>query len=329
MRDTYSRWEDMERDSSALRSILSDRDTISISTPGIGFSDTLQASTTIRSIDEYYSPKSIVINSYHPELFYNNPRCISRHTSNIGSGNITLDSWPPSRLPNEGVGYNGIDIQIPVTGQWDIRVGLYGIPIDNRQEFYPTDDDEIYGIDIRDRYSPYIVIHPTVSPPRVWYNKYNGVPKSDTDRRARSNRQVDWEYSRWIDVINYIKELGYSVLQVGGGFEDILPGCVSMTDIGPRNTFMVIKYAKLLIGQPSFPMFAANAMRVPILSLWNGSYNSEMGQFSDISIVDPTSNISCAPCGGYVDDCPGYCMDRISTNDVINTILGILDENTN
>jgi hypothetical protein len=321
MREAYSDWEDMVADSARVHELLSSRSIINIRTPGIGLADTLQASTTIRSIEENYHPELIEIVSYHPELFYGNPRCIYAEWEPDPEV-IVLDSWPPHKLPNGGIGYCGMTQPMPVTAQWDTRVGLYGIPLNTKQEFYPYLQEDLWGREIQARYGDYVVIHTKASPPRSSYNKYSSIPSSTSEARARTGAQIDWPVDRWVAVASNLRDMGYAVLQVGDGTEEKIG--VDMTTVGVRLTFMVIKYAKLLIGQPSFPMFAANAMGTPILALWNGSYNSEIAQFGDINIIDHAASAPCNPCSGPKVDCGGYCMDLITVEEILGKVAGMI-----
>jgi hypothetical protein len=272
----------------------------------------------------------IIINSYHPELHWNNPNCISG--DNIADPeNIVLDSWPPHKLPNIGIGYpgmacmeiegiNGLLLPIPVTGQWDIRVGLYGIQVNTEQEFYPTEEEIAFAYSWWKSGGRYVVIHAIASPPRTYYNQFRSVPQSNSEGRARSSRQIDWPYNKWAQLVKEIKQMGWAVLQVGRNGDDIVAGVKDLTWIGPRNTAALIGHADLLIGQPSFPMFAANAMNTPIVALWNGSYNSERSQFGDIGVVGH-KGYECYPCCGYKNDCPGYCMDDITVEEVLQEVI--------
>ena len=313
-------WDRMVVDSSTIRRLIGREGSIRLITPGIGLSDSFQASVTIAAMRDYYNI-DIYLQTYQPDLFHGNPKCT---IVPVGGTGLILNSWSPGRLPPTHMNMN-------LMTQWNYQVGLWDVPGYRRCEFYPTDVELEYWEVQMNSLRPYVVIQTEASPPRWTYNNMGDVPSSRSEDRARTSAQVDWPLGRWTEVVDRMVRMGYNVVQVGAGHEMWIEGATPLTDIGSRATMLVMKYADLAVVQLSYPMFAANAMGIPSLVFYSGSYTRGYEVLDGVEMIDMTAEVECAPCP--IDDskswCPGECMSRIAVDYVVGRIEEALSGSTN
>jgi len=316
-------WADVHDDSKRMNALLSGSSIIKISTPGLGLGDDFMVSPVIRAIDEYYVPDDIIVNTYHPYLFENNPRC-TPGTNMHDPNNIVMHTWAYRRLPNNGY-MPGHELRISVPHQHNIRVGIWDRPINTKHEFYPTQEELIWGAELL-KYKPYITVQYQCDPPRKYYNLSPNLPRSES--MGRWMTIGDWPDDRWTALIIAMNANGYNVVQIGCEYENLIPGCIDMRNVGPRNTFMVVGHSELLICHESFPQFVADAMDVPSLVFMTGRSCAAGQQLTNRTCIDFSDGLECAPCWNVdrnVEEyCPRTCMDRITADVVINTALNIL-----
>ncbi len=324
-KDDYSNddWECLRNDSARMNEVVRNLDVIEISTPGMGLGDDYMVSPVIRAIDEYYHPADIIVNTYHPYLFEDNPRC-TPGTDVHSDRNITMHTWPYRCLPNGG--YMGDGPRISVPHQHNIRVGIWGSHVNTKHEFYPTMEEVIWGTRLEE-YKPYIVVQAQCDPPRRYYNISPNLPRSDSMDRWMTIG--DWHDDRWTTIVSAMNDTGYNVVQIGCEYEELIPECIDMRHVGPRRTFIVVGHGDLLICHESFPQFTADAMDVPSLVMMTGRSCADGQQLRNRTTIDFSDGLPCAPCWNIarnVDEyCPGTCMDRITASVVIDNALGILE----
>lgn len=318
MRDDYSGSgiEVMKEDSLQFHQVVKDMDPIKISTPGLGLGDNFQTSSVIAAIYDHYDKRPI-INCYHPPLFEGNPKC--QVGTNTGDpGNIPLHTWPMHHQP--------AGVRLSTSEQYNYRVGLPDAG-PYRTEFYPTQQELIWGAQTFNNLKPYITVQYQPDPPRKFYNISPNLGRSDSDKRWMSC--TDWYMDRWTEVVKATKEMGYNVVQIGCQYEEPIEGCFDARQVGVRKTFMAVGLSELLIGHESFPQFCADAMDKPCLVFITGRSCQE-GQYLPTRIpIEPPEEVGCSPCWnkGIKDIdayCPRTCMESITPDMVIGKIKEVL-----
>ena len=169
--------------------------------------------------------------------------------------------------------------------------------------------------------------------------KNNGVDRSFiTLIPGAAWKQKTWLKKRYSKVINYITEsLKYKVVMLGGNNDDI---CNSINKINNnvtslfgrlslRESIALISLSSFTIGSDTGLVHASEALGVPVLMIL-GPTNTQMGggvMLKRSSTVE--KEIWCRPCSqNGRSPCfrpQQYCINEISSSDVINSIRGILD----
>lgn len=191
----------------------------------------------------------------------------------------------------------------------DIILANYGLVArDHECELYFVPDEERCVASLRealDLNADFAVVEPHSS--ERWYG----------DLRT-------WPFDRWQCVIDWLRERKLPVVQIGEGGKRILAGAVDMTGhVSFREAVLLMKKARLFLGQEGGLMHAANAVDVPSVIVWGGIALPEFAAYRKHTVL--CTYVDCAPCG-LRGDCPYQkkCLTTVGTERVVSAAAQVL-----
>ena len=133
----------------------------------------------------------------------------------------------------------------------------------------------------------------------------------------------EWSFERWESVVQWLLDQNYPVVQISEGGQPVLEGAIDGTGLSFREAVLVIRRARLFLGQDGGLMHAANAVDVPSVIVWGGLTLPEFGGYGKHTVV--CTRVDCAPCG-LLGNCPydKKCLTSIEPSDVISAVSGTL-----
>ena len=134
----------------------------------------------------------------------------------------------------------------------------------------------------------------------------------------------EWSFERWERVVKSVREQNVPVVQIGEGGRPILEGAIDMTGrTSFREAVLLMKRARLFLGQDGGLMHAANAVNVPSVIVWGGVNLPDFIGYRKHTVL--CRHVDCAPCG-LRGDCPydKKCLTTVEASEVISTVSGML-----
>lgn len=148
---------------------------------------------------------------------------------------------------------------------------------------------------------------------------------------SASGHGKEWIKDRWIEVVKYLKSLGYIVYQVGLE-EQLIDGCIDLIgNIHLQKRIDLIKYADMFIGLSSGLSWIAYSCNVPVVMICNLTLPRH--QFYTKYRVQPT--IGCKGCfhqitPTFINICQNTnqfeCKTNITVKQVCNTIDKVIKD---
>lgn len=154
-----------------------------------------------------------------------------------------------------------------------------------------------------------------------------------------SNRIKCWSTDRFASLADrLIDELDAKVIIVGGGDErdladsictgmkntplDML-GKMTLTQLGA-----VLKRCDVLVSGDTGPMHLATAVKTPVVALFGAIDPRRTGPVGKGHRVIRHAEVKCVPCMAKTCGNPVYleCMEKIEVDEVLNSVVGILEE---
>ena len=135
----------------------------------------------------------------------------------------------------------------------------------------------------------------------------------------------EWSFERWECVVEWLRDQNYPVVQIGEGGRPVLEGAIDVTGRASfREAVLLMKRARLFLGQEGGLMHAANAVNVQSVIVWGGLTLPEFAGYSKHTVL--CSRVECAPCG-FRGCCPydKKCLTTVQTSDVISAVSGTLE----
>jgi len=134
----------------------------------------------------------------------------------------------------------------------------------------------------------------------------------------------EWSFERWERVVEWLRDHNYPVVQIGEGGRPVLEGAIDVTGRASfREAVLLMKRARLFLGQEGGLMHAANAVNVPSVIVWGGLTLPEFAAYSKHTVL--CTRVDCAPCG-LRGHCPydKKCLTTVETSDVISAVSDTL-----
>ncbi len=134
----------------------------------------------------------------------------------------------------------------------------------------------------------------------------------------------EWSFERWERVVEWLHDHNYPVVQIGEGGRPVLEGAIDVTGRASfREAVLLMKRARLFLGQEGGLMHAANAVNVPSVIVWGGLTLPEFAAYSKHTVL--CTRVECAPCG-LRGQCPydKKCLTTVETSDVIAAVSDTL-----
>lgn len=173
---------------------------------------------------------------------------------------------------------------------------MFGVNLtpDSRPEIFLTSEEETRGLRMLAHMNSALVIH--------------------TGARSSVNRK--WPTERWASLVQLYPD--FTFYQLGVTADDRVPGCIDLRGkLSLRETFSVIRGAKLFIGTDSSLSHAATALGVPAVVLFGPSVPQIWGHTNNTNIY---KGLRCSPCVDILCGAPcpydQRCMKDISVDEV-------------
>ena len=134
----------------------------------------------------------------------------------------------------------------------------------------------------------------------------------------------EWSFERWERVVEWLRDHNYPVVQIGEGGRPVLEGAIDVTGRASfREAVLLMKRARLFLGQEGGLMHAANAVNVPSVIVWGGLTLPEFAAYRKHTVL--CTRVDCAPCG-LRGHCPydKKCLTTVETSDVISAVSDTL-----
>lgn len=195
----------------------------------------------------------------------------------------------------------------------DILAGDFGVSaVDHRCELYFTSDEMAASMEDRRRLGldgEYVVVEPNSR--EGWFG----------DLRT-------WPFERWQALADALQaELRCRLVQIGEAASRPLDGVLNLSGLLPfRRSALLMKQARLFVGQEGGLNHVANAVDVPSVMIWGGLTLPEFAAYKEFHTVVCTY-VECAPCG-LRGDCPfgKKCLTSIAPGDVLSAVRTALDD---
>lgn len=142
-----------------------------------------------------------------------------------------------------------------------------------------------------------------------------------------------WPQKYWEELVNKLKHMGATVIQLGSREDIILPGVINFVDkLSIRESAAIISLSNLHIGIVSSLMHIAEAVETKSIILFGGFERYAAHDYKYIIPIE--SNIECSPCGiinTNMEPCPinNKCMNEIKPATVFQLVYEQLEGNSN
>ncbi len=134
----------------------------------------------------------------------------------------------------------------------------------------------------------------------------------------------EWYPERWEQVISWLSDKGFKVLQLGCQNEEPIPGAINLLGQPIRQALCLLKQVQLFIGIESVFNHAAHSFGIPGVVLFGASTPVVWGYAESMNIY---KDIHCQPCLDLLHDkCQvRRCMQQITPAEVIQALSVLMD----
>jgi ADP-heptose:LPS heptosyltransferase len=153
-----------------------------------------------------------------------------------------------------------------------------------------------------------------------------GRPLVAFHAQAACSQNKEWYPERWAQVISWLKDRGYEIVQLGCRGETPIPGTVNLlgrTSI--RQALALVKHARYFLGIDSVFNHAAHSFGIPGVVLFGASTPKIWGYKENINIY---KGLKCQPCIDLLyDKCHvRRCMQQITVDEVIQALSLLVEQ---
>jgi ADP-heptose:LPS heptosyltransferase len=151
-----------------------------------------------------------------------------------------------------------------------------------------------------------------------------GQPFVAFHAQATCARNKEWYPECWAQVITWLNNKGYRVIQLGGDGELPIPGVISLLGRPIRQSLSLLEQAQYFLGIESVFNHAAHSFGIPGVVLFGASTPTVWGYAESINIY---KNLPCQPCLDLLhDSCKvRRCMQLITPDEVIHALSLLID----
>lgn len=253
-----------------------------------GIGDTLLATPLIRGLRKKHPPEEwylVLVAMYHEIFGYVDPQF--NDGDHLISTNPNIDVLFSMRMNsnlyvNWARNANIIYRQNPYIGSpqrfgplhmAEIWCKIHEVEMDElKLDYHITEQEEEQAKSLYSMIdNPAVIIHP--------FGAHNPINKS------KKTTNKDWEDVRWYQIVHWLINKGYDVIQVGAEGEPTFDGVFSLIGhVDIRETIAILKYADFFICIDSFILHAAKALEKIGVVLWGASNPYRLGYVENYNV---------------------------------------------